>query len=94
MEVSGLDTTLTIAAGTIYDMAVVDSAILLIHDGGSVTPIVYANGTYISLPVVTDAVPSGSWKSSSVVDIDDDGTKEIIVNGYGSSSPKNILASI
>ncbi len=26
MEVSGLDATLTIAAGTIYDIAVVDSA--------------------------------------------------------------------
>ncbi len=65
--------------------------ILLIHDGGNVTPIVHANGVYTSLPVVANAVPTGSWKSSAVVDIDGDGTKEIIVNGYGSANPQTFL---
>jgi type IX secretion system substrate protein/uncharacterized protein DUF5689/VCBS repeat protein len=92
LETSGLDTTLVIDGGTIYDIAVSDSLIVLFHTSGSVTPIVYTGGEYVSAPIITEAVAtSGPWKSSSVVDIDNDGTKEIIVNNFGSSSPTTHL---
>jgi Secretion system C-terminal sorting domain/FG-GAP-like repeat len=92
LETSGLDTTLVIDGGTIYDIAVSDSLIVLFHTSGSVTPIVYTEGAYVSAPIITEAVAtSGPWKSSSVVDIDNDGTKEIIVNNFGSSSPTTHL---
>lgn len=92
LEESGLDTTLTIGSGTIYDCSVMDSIIVLYHTDGSITPIVYTGGQYVSYPIVENAVAGdGPWKSSSVVDIDGDGTKEIIVNNFGSASPTTHL---
>ncbi len=82
LEVSGLsDTTFTFGSGTIYDMVVVDSTIYLFHSGGDVTAVTYDNGTWAT-NVVVGAVPGGSWKSAQVVDIDGDGTKEIMVAGW------------
>ena len=82
LEVSGLsDTTFSFGGGTIYDMVVVDSTIYLFHSGGDVTAVTYDNGTWAT-NVVVGAVPGGSWKSAQVVDIDGDGTKEIMVAGW------------
>ncbi len=79
---SGLsDSTFTFGSGTIYDMVTVDSTIYLFHSGGDVTAVTYNNGTWATT-VVTDAVPGGSWKSAQVVDIDGDGTMEIMVAGW------------
>ncbi|MBI1931718.1 MAG: T9SS type A sorting domain-containing protein [Ignavibacteriales bacterium] len=91
LEESALDTNLTVGGSIFYDIAVLDSVILLIQDGGNVVPVVYSNGKYTSLPAVAAGVPTGSWKSSVTVDIDKDGTNEVIVNGYGSSAPKTFL---
>ncbi|MFZ1290616.1 MAG: FG-GAP-like repeat-containing protein [Melioribacteraceae bacterium] len=91
LETSALDTNLTVAGTIFYDIAVLDSVILLLQDGGNVVPIVYSNGVYTSLPAVAGGLPTGSWKSSVTVDIDNDGTKEVIANGYGSAAPKTFL---
>ncbi len=80
LDASGLNQTLD--AGTIYDMEVIDNYIYLMHDDGVITPVKYENGTYSILSGITDALPGGSWKSSSVADINNDGKKEILVGGW------------
>lgn len=95
LEVSALsDTNFVVDAGTIYDIAVVDSVILLIHSNGNVTPVVYSNGAYTTEPVLTGFVPTGSWKSSVTVDINNDGVKEVLVSGWGSSNQNVMLLQI
>ncbi|MCB0730527.1 MAG: T9SS type A sorting domain-containing protein [Ignavibacteriae bacterium] len=91
MEASAIsDTNFVVDSGTIYDLAVVDSTIYLIHSySGNITPVTYANGVWSTQPVVAAACPGGSWKSASVVDVDGDGTKEIIV--ASNLSPGNII---
>jgi hypothetical protein len=87
LEVSGLSPNMTIDASTIYDLAIIDSTIYLIHENGNITPIQYANGTWSSRPIQFNAVPGGSWKSASVVDLDNDGTKEIVVGAWQTFGP-------
>ncbi|MEW6511437.1 MAG: FG-GAP-like repeat-containing protein [Bacteroidota bacterium] len=88
LEYSGKDSTL--ATGTIYDVAVVDSTIYLFHSTatGPITPVKYANGTWTIGKAQTGLVPQSSWKSAQVVDVDGNGTKEIVV-GSGSPSGAN-----
>ncbi|GBD91522.1 FG-GAP repeat protein [bacterium BMS3Abin04] len=85
LEASGQGENLN--AATIYDMAVLENNILLIHEDGSVTVIQYSNGSYNNLGNFADMVPGGSWKSASTVDIDGDGKDEVIVGGW--SKPFN-----
>jgi hypothetical protein len=80
LEASGLGSTMTETQA--YDVAVLNNTIYLIHEDGSITPIKYADGTYTILDNIKDVFPGGSWKSSNVVDLDNDGTKEIIVGGW------------
>lgn len=82
LEASGLDAGMTVDAGTIYDIAVIDNFAYLIHDSGNITPIAYEGGVYVSKPVLVAAAPGGSWNSSSVVDLDNDGQEEIIVGQW------------
>jgi hypothetical protein len=87
LESSALDVGITVGAGTIYDNVVIDNTFYLIHSDGAVTPIAYEGGAYVSKPVQADAMPGGSWKSASVVDLDSNGVKEIVAgewlgNGY------------
>ena len=66
----------------IYDMGVMRNKIYLIHEDGSVSVVKYENGTYTLLGNFVDKVPGGSWKTASVVDIDNNGEEEIIVGGW------------
>ncbi len=66
----------------IYDMGVMRNKIYLIHEDGSVSVVKYENGTYTLLGNFANKVPGGSWKSASVVDIDNNGEEEIIVGGW------------
>ncbi|HZW39655.1 MAG TPA: FG-GAP-like repeat-containing protein [Ignavibacteriaceae bacterium] len=75
-----------INASTIYDMAVVDSTIYIIHSNGSVTPVRYANGTYTVGTNQVNVVPTGSWKSAQVADINKDGQQEIVAGGWGTTN--------
>lgn len=83
LEESALDTNLTISGGTFYDMAVLDSTIYLFDTGGDVDAVTYSNGTYSSA-TIAGGVPGGSWKSSSVVDLDGDSKNEIVIASNGS----------
>ena len=89
LDASGLNASMDV--GSIYDMDVIDNYIYLIHDDGVVTPVEYTNGTYNILDGIKDAVPGGSWKSSSVVDLNNDGKKEIVVAGWNPGNAKVYL---
>lgn len=92
LKASGLDAGMTIDAGTIYDLAIIDPYIYLIHSNGNVTPIKYEGGAFVSKPVLTGKFPGGSWKTASVVDIDGDGTKEFVVGGWSGGTGNVYLA--
>jgi photosystem II stability/assembly factor-like uncharacterized protein len=66
----------------IYDIAVLDSTIFVIHSNGVVTPVTYAAGVYRIRTGVAGLIPGGSWKASEMVDIDNNGTKEIVVGSW------------
>ncbi|MCF6268491.1 MAG: T9SS type A sorting domain-containing protein [Melioribacteraceae bacterium] len=83
LEHSGKD--LDIDASTFYDMAIIDNAMYMIHSSGAVTIVKYVNGAWDAPVILADKVPSGSWKSASTVDIDGDGSDEIVVAGWSSS---------
>lgn len=84
LEYSGKD--LNIDASTFYDMAIIDNAMYLIHSSGAVTVVQYVNGAWDAPITLVDKVPGGSWKTANSVDIDGDGTKEIVVAGWTSSA--------
>ena len=73
---------------TYYDLAVIDSMAYFIASGGDVLPVSWdAVGDSFAVGAVqSQVVPNGSWKSASVVDVDNDGTKEIIVASWNSAT--------
>lgn len=71
-------------SSTLYDFAVLDSTIYLLHSNGSMTPVYYANGNYTIGTNRAGVVPGGTWKSSMMLDLNGDGTKEIVVAGWAS----------
>ncbi len=87
---SGLDFAPTaIDPGVIYDLAIVDSTFYLFHDNGNVTTVRYNNGVFSIGPIQVNFIPGGSWKSASVVDLDNNGMKEIVVGSWQISGPGN-----
>ncbi len=89
LEYSGKD--LDIDASNFYDMAIIDNAMYMMHSNGAVTVARYTNNAWEDLVTLADKVPGGSWKSSSVVDIDGDGSKEIVVGGWSSDNKFVVL---
>ncbi|MEE9430292.1 MAG: FG-GAP-like repeat-containing protein [Melioribacteraceae bacterium] len=87
LEASGLGSEM--GESQIYDFAVINNSVYLIHEDGSVTPIRYENGAYTIMPNIPDMVPTGSWKSANTVDIDKDGTEEIVVGGWIEGNGQN-----
>lgn len=89
LEVSGKD--MTWPAGTVYDIFGLDSSIFVVQDGtaNNITPVTYNNGTFKIHAPITGLVPGGSWKSATVVDVDNNGSKEAIVAGYGATAGQN-----
>ena len=88
LEHSGKD--LGIDVSTFYDMAIIDNAMYMIHNSGSVTIVKYSGGTWAAPLTLENKVPGGSWKTANAVDIDGDGSKEIVVGGW-SSVPNNFF---
>lgn len=85
--------TSTLSSGIIYDYAIIGDVIYLIHNlaAGAITPVKYENGQFTILPVQNGLVPYGSWKSAQSVDIDKDGTKEIVVANWWAGFEKVYL---
>lgn len=70
-----------VTGNTIYDMAVMNNTIYLLHSSGDITPITNDGTTYTVQPILT-GLTLGSWNSASVVDIDENGTDEILVASW------------
>lgn len=79
----------TINTSTLYDMAIIDNTIYLMHSDGSVTPVKYSNNTYTVGANQANLIPGGTWKSSSVVDINGDSNEEIVAAAWQTNGPGN-----
>jgi hypothetical protein len=96
LEASGKD--LPTAPNTVFDMAVLDSTAYFFHatTAGYVSRIRWRNGEYIVDSASVAPTPlsgptlSGGFKNVQLVDIDGDGTKEMIGAGYGGNSTNRI----
>ena len=71
---------------THYDGVVIDSTAYFIRSGGDVDQVTWNGAAYVEGALLTQAIPNGSWKSATVVDIDGDGTKEILVASWNSGT--------
>lgn len=81
MEMSGL-TVPTTDKGVEYDVATIGNKIYLFSTSGAIEQLTYANGGYTLKMYPATSMPGGSWKSASVVDLNNDGKKEIVVAGF------------
>ncbi len=84
LEHSGLG--LGVDASTLYDIAVIENSMYLIHNSGAVTIVKYNSGSWADPLTLADMVPGGSWKTANTVDIDGDGSLEIAVGGWSSTT--------
>ncbi len=80
------------AASVAYDIAFPGNKVVYVFlSNGNVLPFKYASGSWSALPAQVGLVPGGSWNSSCVVDINNDGTKEIVIAGNGSTARQIFL---
>lgn len=68
-----------------YDIANIGNKVYVFQTNGNVHPFKYESGAWSALPTQVGLVPGGSWNSACVVDIDNNGTKEIVIAGNGST---------
>jgi hypothetical protein len=80
-----------VSAGTLYDLAVMNETLYLLHDNGDVTPVTYSGGTYTIEPVLAGLIPGGTWKTASVVDLDNDTVEEAVVGNWSTGARKVYL---
>ena len=65
-----------------WDLAVLDNKIYLFDDDGLVFKVAYDSGWQQAVQMGAVADTGGSFKSAQVVDINDDGTKEIVIGQW------------
>jgi hypothetical protein len=53
----------------------------MIHNSGAVTIVKYSGSAWETPLTLDNKVPGGSWKTANVIDIDGDGSMEIVVGG-------------
>jgi hypothetical protein len=74
-----------IPGGSKWDIAIANGNVFTIDNNGSYNKFQYLNGTWQLVATLTGvAGDHGSFKGSVVVDVDGDGTEEIIVGAWGS----------
>jgi len=74
--------------GTVYDVNVINKTVYVINSAGRIVPVKW-NGTAFALGTI-QSLPAGSWKTSCVVDIDNNGAKEMVIAGGGSSANQKV----
>jgi hypothetical protein len=78
LNVKGVDTTATFSNWTTYmDLAVLDNTIYIFNKKDKIMGVTYNGSNWEYLPVQT-GLAGYNWKTANVLDIDGDGTKEII----------------
>jgi hypothetical protein len=83
LEASGKDDAATFGTTSKWDFALLDNRIVLIASNGLVFNITYDNGTYTHHPAQEGLMGAGSaFKSAVTVDLNDDGTDEILVASW------------
>jgi DNA/RNA endonuclease YhcR with UshA esterase domain len=80
-----------INSSTLYDLFILDGKIYLIHSNGTVTPVIFENGQWKAKTAQANVVSGGSWKSASVVDLNNDGVKEVVVAGWTAGNARAYL---
>jgi hypothetical protein len=75
-------------APTYNDLIVLNNYAYVIpaNAAGNTIGFKYDAGAWTALPVQVGPVPGGSWNSACVVDIDNNGTKEVVIAANGSSN--------
>lgn len=76
-------------SGTFYDIAIVDKNIYLFSTNGTVVKVKWSGTEYVISPAQA-LLPQGTWKTACVADIDNNGTKEIVVAGGGASASQKV----
>lgn len=84
LEVSAKDPSMsTIPVNSTYDIVELNKVLYAIQGNGGVYPVKYENNAWKALAKQTTVGNSkASWKSAQVVDIDNDGKKEIVFGGW------------
>ncbi len=83
IEANGLNDANQTGMGSVWDCDVVGNTIYLFAGTGLIYPVKVENGTYTSMPALTNvAGETGSFKGSVTADLDNDGTPEIILGGW------------
>lgn len=72
--------------GVAYDIANIDNKVYVFLSNGNVLPFKYEAGSWTALPAQIGLVPGGTWKTASVVDIDNNGIKEIVLASWGTTN--------
>jgi Secretion system C-terminal sorting domain/FG-GAP-like repeat len=90
LEASGLND--TALAGVQYDFSIIGSTIYLFNSDGSISPVKYDNGSWMTMPALTGVAENyGSFKGSVTADLDNDGTDEIILGGWDNPTKVFVL---
>ncbi|HEX2983830.1 MAG TPA: FG-GAP-like repeat-containing protein, partial [Ignavibacteriales bacterium] len=90
IETSGKDNPVLTGTQDKWDIAVLNNYMYLFNitssstgaNTGKVFPVKYENNVWTVLPAINSVGKNGSFKSASVVDIDNDGTSEIVYGGW------------
>ena len=83
VEANGANDPILQNASNTWDLDIVGNTIYLFDQTGFIYPVKYENGTYTTLPALTNvAGTTGSFKGSVTYDLDNDGTSEIILGGW------------
>jgi len=90
LEYSGVGDINLTATSNKWDMSIVDNYIYLWGEDGKVYPVRSNNGSWESLPGQSN-IGYGSFKGSQVADIDNDGTKEIVVGSWFTSGAAKVF---
>lgn len=83
IKVSGKTPGINVGTAAKWDFAQLGNIIYLMDGNGKVWPLKLENGTWKSLPVLSNiAEEESANKSMTVVDLNNDGTKEIVIGGW------------
>jgi hypothetical protein len=83
VEANGANDPILSNAINTWDIDVIGNTLYLFDQTGLIYPVKYENGTYTTMPALTNvAGETGSFKGSVTADLDNDGIPEIVLGGW------------